>query len=159
VTLWLFGRRSRIGSGTELSHLLSCLRRRRLAHARHLQLDLGRSGIGRLGCDCRRARILHAHVSLARIVVLVPILFLPLFFEVPAVVFAGLWFLMQVMQGAADLLMPSAGGVAWWAHIGGFIAGFVLAPRCGCLNAVTVAITPTKACSASIMGPLMFSSK
>jgi len=33
---------------------------------------------------------------------------------------------MQVLQGTAELLIPSAGGVAWWAHIGGFIAGFVL---------------------------------
>ena len=44
---------------------------------------------------------------LARVIVLVPIIFIPLFFEVPAVVFAGLWFLMQVLQGTAELLTPS----------------------------------------------------
>jgi membrane associated rhomboid family serine protease len=43
-------------------------------------------------------------------------------------VFIGLWFFIQVLQGAAELLMPSAGGVAWWAHVGGFVAGFVLGP-------------------------------
>jgi membrane associated rhomboid family serine protease len=54
---------------------------------------------------------------------------LPLFFEVPAFVFIGLWFLLQVFQGTLELLTPSTGGgVAWWAHIGGFIAGLLLIP-------------------------------
>jgi membrane associated rhomboid family serine protease len=81
---------------------------------------LGASGAiaGVLGCYLRL-------FPLARVIVLVPILFLPLFFEVPAIVFVGLWFLTQVLSGTIDLLMPSgAGGVAWWAHIGGFLAGF-----------------------------------
>jgi membrane associated rhomboid family serine protease len=66
---------------------------------------------------------------LARVVVLVPILFLPLFFEVPAFFFAGLWFLIQLLQGTAEFLTPeSGGGVAWWAHIGGFAAGLTLGP-------------------------------
>jgi membrane associated rhomboid family serine protease len=60
--------------------------------------------------------------------VLVPILFIPLFFSIPALVFAGIWFFLQVMQGASQLLNPyvGAGGIAWWAHIGGFVAGVVL---------------------------------
>ena len=66
---------------------------------------------------------------LARVVVLVPIIFIPLFFEVHAFVFVGLWFLLQVLQGTVELLLPSSGGgVAWWAHIGGFVAGLVLCP-------------------------------
>lgn len=62
--------------------------------------------------------------------VIVPILFIPLFFSIPAMVFAGLWFFMQVFQGATELMMPfaSAGGIAWWAHIGGFVAGLALLP-------------------------------
>ena len=41
--------------------------------------------------------------------------------------FAGLWFLMQVVQGASDLFNPYASsGIAWWAHIGGFLAGIVM---------------------------------
>jgi membrane associated rhomboid family serine protease len=36
---------------------------------------------------------------------------------------------MQFLQGAVELLTPSSGaGVAWWAHIGGFVAGLVLGP-------------------------------
>jgi membrane associated rhomboid family serine protease len=64
----------------------------------------------------------------ARVIVLVPIIFIPLFFAVPAVVFAGLWFLMQVLQATTELFLPTGGGsIAWYAHIGGFTAGFVLA--------------------------------
>jgi membrane associated rhomboid family serine protease len=66
---------------------------------------------------------------LARVIVLVPVLFIPLFFEVPALVFIGLWILIQLFQGAFELLLPSSGGgVAWWAHIGGFVAGLLLSP-------------------------------
>jgi membrane associated rhomboid family serine protease len=59
--------------------------------------------------------------------ILVPILFIPLFFSIPAVMFAGIWFFIQVMQGTSALLAPfSSGGIAWWAHIGGFVAGWML---------------------------------
>jgi membrane associated rhomboid family serine protease len=59
--------------------------------------------------------------------VLVPILFIPLFFSVPAMVFAGLWFVMQLIQGTSELLAPfTISGIAWWAHIGGFMTGWVL---------------------------------
>jgi membrane associated rhomboid family serine protease len=42
--------------------------------------------------------------------------------------FAALWFLFQALGAVADWSTPFAnGGIAWWAHIGGFIAGIVLA--------------------------------
>jgi membrane associated rhomboid family serine protease len=45
---------------------------------------------------------------------------------VPAIVFTGIWFLIQLLQGTAELFLPSAAhGVAWWAHIGGFVAGLL----------------------------------
>jgi len=59
--------------------------------------------------------------------VLFIIVIIPLFFNVPALVFAGLWFFMQVVQGASELFNPfGASGIAWWAHIGGFIAGIFM---------------------------------
>jgi membrane associated rhomboid family serine protease len=59
--------------------------------------------------------------------ILVPILFIPLFFSIPAVLFAGIWFFTQLIQGTGALLLPfNGGGIAWWAHIGGFLAGWVL---------------------------------
>ena len=65
----------------------------------------------------------------ARITLLVPIIIIPLIFTVPAVVFAVVWFGIQVLQGAWETLSPSmGGGIAWWAHIGGFVAGLVLLP-------------------------------
>ena len=63
----------------------------------------------------------------AWIKVLVPIIIIPLFFDIPALLFAGIWFFMQVMQGTSELMVPAlGGGIAWWAHIGGFIAGLML---------------------------------
>ena len=59
--------------------------------------------------------------------VLVLIVFIPLFFSIPAVVFAGIWFFTQVVQGTSEFFSPFAGGgIAWWAHIGGFVSGWVL---------------------------------
>jgi membrane associated rhomboid family serine protease len=44
----------------------------------------------------------------------------------PASVVLGLWFVLQFFQGVLTLGMPDVGGVAFWAHIGGFISGVVL---------------------------------
>ena len=72
---------------------------------------------GVLGCYIRL-------FPMARIVVLVPILFLPLFFDVSAIAFAVFWFVTQVLEGTASLIAPAAGGsIAWWAHVGGFLLG------------------------------------
>jgi membrane associated rhomboid family serine protease len=65
---------------------------------------------------------------LARIVTLVPVLFIPFFFQLPAIVFIGFWFLTQVFGGVFVLFQPMTGGIAWWAHIGGFIFGVLIIP-------------------------------
>lgn len=67
-----------------------------------------------------------------RVITIVPIFFIPLFIPVPAVLFAVLWFGIQVLQGSYELFgHQMAAGVAWWAHIGGFAFGamFGLAAR------------------------------
>jgi len=49
---------------------------------------------------------------------------------IPAFIFAGVWFVIQFLQGAGTLLTSSGhptGGVAWWAHVGGFLTGYGLA--------------------------------
>src|SRR5215813_817579 len=60
--------------------------------------------------------------------ILVPIVFIPLFFSIPAIAFAGIWFFIQVLQGTSELMSPFqvGAGIAWWAHIGGFVAGWLL---------------------------------
>jgi membrane associated rhomboid family serine protease len=65
----------------------------------------------------------------ARVVVMVPILFFPLFFEVHAVVYLLFWALSQLYIGTLALVGPGeVGGVAWWAHVGGFMTGILLHP-------------------------------
>jgi len=63
----------------------------------------------------------------ARVLTLVPLFLLVDIVLMPAFVFIGLWFLFQFWSGLFSLAVPHVGGVAWWAHIGGFLAGVVLA--------------------------------
>ena len=63
----------------------------------------------------------------ARVVTLVPILFFWEIIQVPAVVLLLLWFVMQVAYGMTSLRGAESGGVAWWAHIGGFGGGALFA--------------------------------
>jgi membrane associated rhomboid family serine protease len=63
----------------------------------------------------------------ARIIAMFPVLFLPFFFELPAVTYLLIWFLTQLFGGALTGLGPhQVGGIAFWAHVGGFAAGAVL---------------------------------
>ncbi len=66
----------------------------------------------------------------ARVVTLVPIFFFFQIIEVPAVVFLLLWFLLQLLYGVVTVTAAghAVGGVAWWAHVGGFIFGMIAAP-------------------------------
>ncbi len=57
----------------------------------------------------------------ARVLTFVPIRFIWLV-RIPAVIFLGFWFLLQLLYSQLDI----GGGVAYWAHIGGFIAGMIL---------------------------------
>ena len=91
------------------------------------------SNVPTLGASGAIAGIIAAYAvrfPYAWVRVLVPIIIIPLFFDIPAMLFAALWFLTQIMQGTSMLLAPSAGGgIAWWAHIGGFVAGWMLLTR------------------------------
>lgn len=65
----------------------------------------------------------------ARVVTLVPIFLFIQVIEIPAVFFLFLWFLGQLIAGVATLgRAGDVGGVAVWAHVGGFVAGLVLGP-------------------------------
>jgi len=62
-----------------------------------------------------------------RLIVLFPIIFFPFFFEVPAVLYLVLWFFINLFSGTAALAGPQlVGGIAWWAHVGGFVSGMLL---------------------------------
>ena len=64
----------------------------------------------------------------ARVLTLVIVILFPLFIELPAIFLLLLWFASQFVSGVASLETGEAlyGGVAYWGHIGGFIAGIVL---------------------------------
>jgi membrane associated rhomboid family serine protease len=64
----------------------------------------------------------------ARILTLVPIFFFPTFWELPAYIFLGFWFFLQFLFGTFSSIGPptATGGVAWWAHVGGFLVGVLL---------------------------------
>lgn len=96
----------------------------------HLLFNMN-STIPVVGASGAIAGVMGAYLLLyphARVVAFVPIFFLPYFFEVPAVIFLGIWFIIQIISGVFSLMFqgPMGGGIAWWAHIGGFVAGMAL---------------------------------
>ena len=63
----------------------------------------------------------------ARVIVLFPIVFIPFVFELPAVLYLGFWVMSQLFSGTLALAnAQNVGGIAWWAHVGGFLTGMVL---------------------------------
>jgi len=64
----------------------------------------------------------------SRVITFVPIFFIPYFIEISAFVYLGAWFIMQFFSGTLSIVAGAAGGIAWWAHIGGFVAGILLLP-------------------------------
>jgi membrane associated rhomboid family serine protease len=85
-----------------------------------------------VGASGAIAGVLGAYFLLfptARVVALVPIFFWVDLFEIPAVLYLGFWFLSQLFNGF--LALPGgptfqSAGVAWWAHVGGFVSGLLL---------------------------------
>ena len=129
-TLWLFGPavEDRMGPGRYLLFYLGCGIAASLAQMASDPF----SAVPAVGASGAIAGVLGCTMSLfplSRVIVVVPILFVPLFFELHTVVYVGIWFLIQVLQGTLALLQPmEGGGVAWWAHIGGFVAGLLIGP-------------------------------
>lgn len=127
-TLWIFGDNveDRMGRARFLAFYLLAGIAAGLTH----WLTNPHSTIPAVGASGAIAGVLGAYFVLfphARIIVMVPVLFLPFFFYLPAVVYLLFWFLSQVLGGTVAALAPgNVGGIAWWAHIGGFVAGMAL---------------------------------
>ncbi len=86
------------------------------------------STIPQIGASGAIAGVLAAYLMLfpySRILTLIPIFFFIRLMAIPAVLLLGLWFMFQVISGAGTIGM-TGGGVAFFAHIGGFIAGGLL---------------------------------
>ena len=95
------------------------------------------STVPALGASGAIAGVLGAYIlrfPKARILTLVPLGFLITTIRIPAVFFLGFWFLQQALYGVASLQVRSSvdvGGVAYWAHAGGFVFGAILGPLLG----------------------------
>lgn len=84
-----------------------------------------------IGASGAVAGVLGAYLvsfPFARVLTLVPFFFFFPIVELPAILVLGFWFFVQLFNGTAAMSAASSalGGVAWWAHIGGFLAGMVL---------------------------------
>ncbi len=118
-----------------------------LGHGRYLVFYLA-SGVGAnftylafsptsafplVGASGAIAGVMGAYFNLfpgARIFTLFLLIFIPILLEVPAYFFLGLWFLLQFLYGTYTSMhtavVQQGGGVAWWAHVGGFVVGILL---------------------------------
>ncbi len=129
-SLWIFGDNveDRLGrAGFFLFYMLSGL----AAGAVHIVTNPV-STVPTVGASGAIAGVMGAYLLLfprATVVTLIPIFFFIQIVEIPAVFFLGFWFLAQLFSGTLSLTagVQQAGGVAWWAHIGGFMVGFLWA--------------------------------
>jgi membrane associated rhomboid family serine protease len=86
------------------------------------------SPIPTLGASGAIAAVMGAYLVLyphARVLTLVPIVIFIQLLWLPAFIFLGIWFVIQLFQGVAATAGGAATGVAWWAHAGGFAVGAV----------------------------------
>ena len=127
--LWIFGDNieDRLGHFTYLLFYLLCGLGAGVVHT----VLNANTTVPSIGASGAIAGVLGAYVvsyPFARVLTLIPIFIFLQVIEIPAVIVLGLWFVMQFLYGTASLALtgPNAGGVAWWAHVGGFIIGILL---------------------------------
>jgi membrane associated rhomboid family serine protease len=124
--LWIFGDNveDRMGHGRYLVFYLLCGVAAGLAHA-FVNPD---SYVPTIGASGAVAGIMGAYFVLyprSRVLTLIPLFIFIEIIEIPAVFFLGFWFLMQLFSGAGSIAHTtgSQGGVAFWAHVAGFLFG------------------------------------
>ena len=128
--LWIFGDNveDRMGSFRFLIFYLLC----GVAAGLTQMFSSPDSIIPSVGASGAIAGVLGAYLlqfPRARVEVVMPIWFYPFFFELPAILYLGFWFLTQLFSGTMALASPNqVGGIAWWAHVGGFVVGMLLCP-------------------------------
>ncbi|OLD59222.1 MAG: hypothetical protein AUI33_16740, partial [Ignavibacteria bacterium 13_1_40CM_2_61_4] len=127
--LWIFGDNVEDELG-HVRYLLFYLACGWIATLTHAYLNSA-SNVPSIGASGAIAGVLGAYLLMfphGRVLALVPFGFFTRITELPALVVLGLWFVLQLFSGVATLGARTAhsAGVAFWAHIGGFVAGVVL---------------------------------
>lgn len=129
LALYIFGDNieDRIGHRRYLVFYLVC---GLIAALIHIAFN-SNSPVPTIGASGAISGVLGAYFILypgARVITLIPLFILPWFVEIPAVFYLGFWFLSQLFNGALSIAVGAQtyGGVAWWAHAGGFLAGLLL---------------------------------
>ncbi|MDD5204428.1 MAG: rhomboid family intramembrane serine protease [Desulfobacterales bacterium] len=92
----------------------------------HLFIN-AQSQVPTIGASGAIAGVMGAYLVLyprSKILTLIPIFIIPYFIEIPAFFFLGIWFFLQFLSAMGT--SGDAAGIAWWAHIGGFVFGIVL---------------------------------
>jgi membrane associated rhomboid family serine protease len=122
-TLWIFGDNveDRLGRGR---YLVLYLASGVAAALMHIYTNLG-SDVPTLGASGAIAGVMGAYFRFfphARVETVIPPFIFGPYYVLPAVLFLGWWFLLQFFNGALSL-GRGFGGIAWWAHVGGFAFG------------------------------------
>ena len=125
-TLWIFGDNveDRLGRGKYLAlYLASGV----AAALMHIYTNVG-SQVPTIGASGAIAGVMGAYFRFypqARVETVIPPFIFGPYFDLPAVLFLGWWFLLQFFNGALSLGAGARGfgGIAWWAHVGGFAFG------------------------------------
>jgi len=125
--LWVFGDNveDRLG---HLKYLLFYLLAGLGAGFTHVIFNLN-STVPALGASGAISGVLGAYLILfprSRVLTLIPLFIIFFTVELPAAIILGYWFLIQTVSGLGSLGAGAAGGVAWWAHIGGFVLGMAM---------------------------------
>ncbi len=131
LALYVFGDNveDRLGSGRYLVFYLLC---GLVAAFAHVVIN-AESTVPTIGASGAISGVLAAYVVFyptSRVITLVLLLFLPWFVQIPATIYIGFWFVAQLLNGVLTVVkgQQAMGGVAWWAHVGGFLAGLAFAP-------------------------------
>ncbi len=125
--LWIFGDNTEDALG-HFGYLIFYLACGMAGGVTHTIANWG-SNLPAVGASGAIAGVMGAYIVLyprARILTLIILVVFFFTVRLPAVVVIGIWFLIQFFSGIGSLGMPQAGGVAFWAHIGGFIFGAIV---------------------------------
>ncbi|MBW1763781.1 MAG: rhomboid family intramembrane serine protease [Deltaproteobacteria bacterium] len=125
--LWIFGDNveDRLGHGKYLFFYVMC---GMMASVVHGFMDIN-SKVPSVGASGAIAGVLAAYLYLfpgARIKTLFVVFVFAKIIKLPALIVLGLWILAQVLSGFSEYGSQTGGGIAWFAHIGGFVSGLVL---------------------------------